>query len=130
MGRRAMRHAVDAAGLWLAALAMLGCPSTTSSRAEAGEAVVRRFFQALPSGDCAVLGPMLVTGQGVPPCEETVKDLREHGMGLVDVLDAKVDGRDPDAVVVRARVSLGGAERAEPFLFRVERQDEAWRLRL
>ncbi|RKG96868.1 hypothetical protein D7X32_34540 [Corallococcus carmarthensis] len=124
---RAVRHAVGAAGLWLAAL---GCTSTTSSKAEAGEAVVRRFFQALPSGDCAVLGPLLVTGQGVPSCEETVKDLREHGMGLVDVLDAKVDGRDPDAVLVRARVSQGGTERSEPFLFRVERQGDGWRLRL
>ncbi|WP_368671597.1 hypothetical protein [Corallococcus carmarthensis] len=122
-----MRHAVGAAGLWLAAL---GCTSTTSSKAEAGEAVVRRFFQALPSGDCAVLGPLLVTGQGVPSCEETVKDLREHGMGLVDVLEAKVDGRDPDAVLVRARVSQGGTERSEPFLFRVERQGDGWRLRL
>ncbi|RKH21011.1 hypothetical protein D7Y11_25350 [Corallococcus sp. AB018] len=130
MGRRAVRHAVGAAGLWLAALVMLGCPSMTSSKAEAGEAAVRRFFQALPSGDCSVLGPMLVTGQGVPSCEETVKDLREHGMGLVDVLDAKVDGRDPNAVVVRARVSQGGTERAEPFLFRVERQGDGWRLRL
>ncbi|RKH55530.1 hypothetical protein D7W81_36025 [Corallococcus aberystwythensis] len=127
---RAVRHAVGAAGLWLAALAALGCPSTVSSKAEAGEAVVRRFFQALPAGDCAVLGPMLVTGQGLPSCEETVKDLREHGMGLVDVLDAKVDGRDPDAVVVRARVSQGGTERPEPFLFRVERQGDGWRLRL
>ncbi|NOK20313.1 hypothetical protein HMI50_25155 [Corallococcus carmarthensis] len=125
--RRAVRHAVGAAGLWLAAL---GCTSTTSSKAEAGEAVVRRFFQALPSGDCAVLGPLLVTGQGVPSCEETVKDLREHGMGLVDVLEAKVDGRDPDAVLVRARVSQGGTERSEPFLFRVERQGDGWRLRL
>ncbi|WP_338282171.1 hypothetical protein [Corallococcus caeni] len=125
-----MRHAV---GLWLAVLGVLGvlgCPSTTSSKAEAGEAVVRRFFQALPSGDCAVLGPLLVTGQGVPPCEETVKDLREHGLGLVDVLDAKVDGRNPDAVLVRARVSQGGTERSEPFLFRVERQGDGWRLRL
>ncbi|MBZ4330992.1 hypothetical protein NR800_29515 [Corallococcus interemptor] len=127
MGRRAVRHAVGAAGLWLAAV---GCTSTTSSKAEAGEAAVRRFFQALPSGDCAVLGPLLVTGQGMPSCEETVKDLHEHGMGLVDVLDAKVDGRDPDAVVVRARVSQGGRERAEPFLFRVERQGDGWRLRL
>ncbi|RKG61552.1 hypothetical protein D7V80_34090 [Corallococcus sp. CA054B] len=127
MGRRAVRHAVGAAGLWLAAL---GCTSTVSSKTEAGEAAVRRFFQALPSGDCAVLGPMLVTGQGVPSCEETVKDLHEHGMGLVDVLDAKVDGRDPNAVVVRARVSQGGAERSEPFLFRVERQGDGWRLRL
>lgn len=127
MRRRAVRHAVGAAGLWLAAL---GCTSTGASGAEAGEAVVRRFFQALPDGDCAVLGPLLVTGQGVPACEETVRVLREHGLDLVEVLDAKVDGRDPNAVVVRARVSQGGTERAEPFLFRVERQGDGWRLRL
>lgn len=124
---RAVRHAVGAAGLWLAAL---GCTSTTSSRAEAGEAVVRRFFQALPSGDCAVLGPLLVEGAGASSCEDTLRTLREHDLRLVDIVEAKVDGRNADAVLVRARVSQGGAERSEPFLFRVERQGEGWRLRL
>lgn len=124
---RATRYAAGAVGLWLAALA---CMSTSSSKAEAGEAVVRRFFQALPSGDCAVLGPLLVSGEGLPSCEESVKDLREHDLHLVDVVEAKVDGRDPDAVLVRARVAQGGKERAEPFFFRVERQADGWRLRL
>ncbi|CAM3826697.1 hypothetical protein G4177_00870 [Corallococcus sp. ZKHCc1 1396] len=116
-----------AVGLWLA---LSACSSSTSAKTEAGEAAVRRFFQALPSGDCAVLGPLLVSGQGLPSCEDTVKDLHEHDLRLVDVVEAKVDGRDPDAVLVRARVSQGGRERREPFVFRVERQAEGWRLRL
>ncbi|RKH16228.1 hypothetical protein D7X74_16180 [Corallococcus sp. CA047B] len=126
MGRGA-RYVAGAVWLWLAASA---CTSTTSSKAEAGEAVVRRFFQALPSGDCAVLGPLLVKAPGLPSCEDTVKDLREHDLHLVDIVEAKVDGRDPDAVLVRARVSQGGKERPEPYFFRVERQADGWRLRL
>ncbi|WP_244238444.1 hypothetical protein [Corallococcus terminator] len=121
------RWVLGAVGLWLAAPA---CTSAVSEKAEAGEAVVRRFFQALPSGDCAVLGPMLVEGQGLSSCEDTVKDLREHDLHLVDIVEAKVDGRDPNAVLVRARVSQGGKERQEPYFFRVERQAEGWRLRL
>ncbi|MCY1046766.1 hypothetical protein OV208_36015 [Corallococcus sp. bb12-1] len=124
---RVTRYVVGAVGLWLAAPA---CTSATSAKVEAGEAVVRRFFQALPSGDCAVLGPMLVEGQGLPSCEDSVKDLREHDLHLVDIVEAKVDGRDPNAVLVRARVSQGGKERQEPYFFRVERQSEGWRLRL
>lgn len=121
-GRRA-----GVAGLVLAALA---CAPTSSTKAEAGEAAVRRFFTALPSSDCAVLGPMLATGGSARPCEETVKELREHGFALVDIVDSKVDGRDPEAVMVRARVSRNGEVRQEPYLLRVERQGGVWRLRL
>jgi hypothetical protein len=115
---------VGAAVLWLAAS---GCTSTTSTKTEAGEAAVRRFFQALPSGDCAVLGPLLVAGAS---CEDALKGLREHDLRLLDIVDATVDGRNPDAVLVRARVSQGGAARQEPYVFRVERQGDGWRLRL
>ncbi|RJS22018.1 hypothetical protein DRW03_16275 [Corallococcus sp. H22C18031201] len=112
------------------ALLALACAPTTSVKAEAGEAAVRRFFAALPSRDCAVLGPMLATGGGARPCEDTVRELREHGLMLEEVLEAKVDGRDPNAVLVRARMSSDGAVRREPYLLRVEQQAGSWRLRL
>jgi hypothetical protein len=111
----------------LLACAALGC---TPSKTKSAEATVRRFFSALPSEDCAVLGPLLATGAGARPCAETVRELRAHGYGLVEVVGSEVDGRDPDAVLVRTRVSLAGVPREEPLVLRVERQGDGWKLRL
>ena len=110
------------------ALALLACTSA-SSKTEAAEETVRRFFAALPSEDCAVLGPLLATGGSARPCVETVRELREHGFSLVGIAGSSVDGRDAEAVIVRARVASGGVERKEPWLLRVERQAGAWRVR-
>jgi hypothetical protein len=112
---------------WLM-LAALACTSA-SSKTTAAEETVRRFFAALPSEDCAVLEPLLATGGGARPCEETVRELREHGMSLVGIVSSTVDGRDSEAVIVRARVARDGQERQEPWLLRVERQAGAWRVR-
>jgi len=107
---------------------VLAC-SSASSKTEAAEATVRRLFEALPSEDCAVLGPLLATGAGMRSCEEVVAELREHGLSLVDIVESKLDGRDPDAVLVRARVARGGEVGKEPWLLRVERRSGAWRVR-
>jgi hypothetical protein len=109
-------------------LAALAC-KPSESKTEAAQASVRRFFEALPAGDCAVLGPLLA-GDGSARCRQTVEELHAHGFTLVEVLDARVDGRDPDAVLVRARVAKDGKVREEPFLLRVERHPDGWRLRL
>lgn len=114
----------------LLALAALACSSLETRKKEEAQATVRAFFTALPTGDCKVLGPMLATGGSARPCEDTVRELHEHGMELVEVLDAVVDGRDPNAVLVRAKLARDGAVRAEPFVLRVERQDGEWKLRL
>ncbi len=97
---------------------------------EEAQASVRAFFAALPARDCPVLGPLLAMGGSARPCEDTVRELHEHGMQLVDIVDATVDGRNPDAVLVRARLARDGAVRAEPYVLRVERQDGGWKLRL
>ncbi|XXF77769.1 hypothetical protein P2318_32675 [Myxococcaceae bacterium GXIMD 01537] len=110
---------------WLA-FALLGC---TPSKTESAETVVRGFFTALPSEDCAVLGPMLATGGGAKPCPETVRDINAHGYSLVDIVESRVDGRDPDAVLVRARLAQGGVTREAPLVLRVERQAGGWKLR-
>jgi hypothetical protein len=118
-----------ACGLLLA-LVTLACTSSESRKKEAAEASVRAFFTALPAGDCKVLGPMLATGGSAQPCEDTVRELLEHGMELVEVLDAAVDGRDPDAVLVQAKMARDGAVRETPYVLRVERQGGGWKLRL
>ena len=118
------------AGTWAGwlLLASLACTSS-ASKARAAEETVQRFFAALPSEDCAVLAPMLATGGSARSCEETVRDLREHGFALLGIVESRVDGRDEEAVIVRARVARDGEERQEPWLLRVERQAGVWRMR-
>lgn len=120
---------VSAVGLALA-LGLLACSPSPAKKLEAAQASVRRFFEALPSADCAVLGPLLATGGSARPCAETVEELHSHGFQLVEILGAQVDGRNPEVVLVQARVARDGAVREEPFLFRVENQGGGWRLRL
>ncbi len=115
-------------GCWMA-LSTLACSSPAEKKAQAAEASVRRFFAALPEGDCAVLGPMLATGGSARPCADTVRELLDHGYELVDILDAKVDGRNAGVVLVRARVAQNGRLKEEPLLLRVERQEGGWKLR-
>jgi hypothetical protein len=109
---------------------MLACAPSEARKKEAAQASVRAFFAALPGRDCAVLGPLLATGGSAKPCEDTVSELHEHGMQLVDIVDATVDGRNPNAVLVRARLARDGAVREEPYVLRVEHQDGGWKLRL
>ena len=105
-----------------------GCVSSEARKSEAARDAVRRFFEALPSADCAQLGPSLAGPADT--CPATLEDLRSHGVSLLEVLDAQVDGRDPDAVLVRARVARDGRVREQPLLVRVERHPEGWKLRL
>jgi hypothetical protein len=119
---------VPRAALWLGLLAALACNSE-SRKTEAARSTVQRFFEALPARDCAVLGPLLI-GKAADTCQATVDDLSAHGFSLVEVLDAKVDGRDPNAVVVRARVARDGQVREQPLLLRVEQHPDGWKLRL
>jgi hypothetical protein len=131
---RSPRHGsavrVARAASLLLALATLACSSSEAKKKEAAQQSVRAFFTALPEGDCATLGPMLATGGSAKPCEDTVRELREHGMQLVDIVDAKVDGRNPEAVLVQAKLARDGAVREAPFVLRVEYQNGGWKLRL
>jgi hypothetical protein len=122
-------RAVPRAALWLGLVAALGCKSSETRKTEAARATVQRFFEALPTGDCAELGPLLI-GQAADSCRETVDELNQHGVSLVEVLEARVDGRDPNAVVVRTRVARNGKVREEPMLVRVEQHPDGWKLRL
>ncbi len=124
MSRKALR--VRGMAWWV--LAVLGC-AATPSKTQAAEAAVRHFFAVLPGEDCRVLAPLLATGGSARPCVETVRELRAHGLALVEIVGSAVDGRDAEAVIVRARVAHGGRERAAPWLLRVEQQGGTWRVR-
>jgi hypothetical protein len=111
-------------------LATLACSSAAEKKTQAAQAAVRTFFTALPSRDCGVLGPLLATGGGARPCAETVEELHSHGFELLTIVDAAVDGRDANAVLVRAKVAQDGAAKDEPIILRVEHEAGGWKLRL
>lgn len=107
-----------------------GCGKRSSPEAEKlaqAQEAVSRFFAALPSADCAELDKLLVRQKG-GDCRKVVEDLRRHGFRLVEVLGAKVDGRNPDGVIVRVRIQEDGKQREAPLL--VERHPDGWKLRL
>jgi hypothetical protein len=118
----------------LAALVLLapGCEQRSSGADKPAQAseVVRRFFAALPSGDCAVLGRMFVSELPGRECRSVVDEMNRHDVRLVDVVDARVDGRNPDAVIVRVRLQEGGKPKDAPSLYRVEKHPDGWKLRL
>ncbi|MCI0671575.1 MAG: hypothetical protein L0Y64_14035 [Myxococcaceae bacterium] len=107
---------------------LAGCrPAVT--RTEEATDVVRRFFAALPEGNCDQLAPLLVTGADAQPCAAVVAELNRHAVRLLEVESAQEDGRNPDAILVRARLAQGGVPRANASILRVERQGSTWRLR-
>ena len=57
-----------------------------------------------------------------------MRELNEHTVRLQEVLSTQADGRSPEAVMVRARLSYGTHVKSQ--LLRVERHEGTWRLRL
>jgi hypothetical protein len=124
-----LRGVVSAGGVLLA-LALLACASSEARKVEEARAAVRDFFTGLGSRDCAALAPLLATGGSAKSCEDTVRELHEHQLELLDIVDATVDGRDANAVLVRIKVARDGAVKEAPLVLRVEHQGGRWKLRL
>lgn len=113
--------------LWLGALAV-GCSRSPDPRE--AERTVQRFFAAVPSGDCAVLRPMLANAESDAHCQKIVDELNGHGVRLIGIQGARVDGRDKTALIVTTAIEKDGAPREQPLLVRVETKGGQWRIRL
>jgi len=108
-----------------------GCakhPLTNEEKLAQAQETVKRFFAALPGKDCAVLSSMLVIGPGDDDCATMIDPVVQHGLRLVEVLGSEVDGRNPEAVMVRVRLERDG-QRREVSL-RVEHHPEGWKLKI
>ncbi len=57
-----------------------------------------------------------------------VEELGHREVELVDIAEAYVDGRDPDAVVVRVQIEDRGE--VNEMLMRVIREDGDWKLKM
>jgi len=102
---------------------------STATDADAAVGVVQRFFAALPAADCGALGPLLAPDTQGRPCDEVVAEMNAHELRLLEIASAVPDGRDRDAILVRAQLSQDGKPLKQPAVLRVVRHDGAWRLR-
>lgn len=93
---------------------------------KAAEETAQRYLGALQAKDCASL-PSLVKGPlSAEECQHDVKAFAEHDAELVRVVGAKLDGRDPSAILVTVLLRFGATRREE--VFRVERDGSQWKV--
>lgn len=118
--------------LGLGLLAVGGCSCDEEQSAEDKERhareAVRTFYQGLEQESCEVISPLLVQDHTEADCQELVEELSHRGVELVEVESATVDGRDPDAVIVKVRIRDRG--QVNEMLMRSEREGDAWKLRM
>lgn len=111
------------------AFVLAACGGGGDSDLDGAKAQVRTLFAAIDRGDCAVVRALLREATDDAACAKVVHEWRDEiHVRLVDVPDARRDGRDPNAIIVRTTVIRRGTQ--EELLVRVTHQGDAWRLAL
>jgi len=96
---------------------------------DGAKAQVRRFFDAVAHADCATMGALVAETQDPAKCAKLVHEWQDDlHVRLIDIADARRDGRDARAIIVRASVMRREAQK--DMLVRVTREGGAWRLGL
>jgi len=111
------------------ALALSACGTHTAERNELADAQtqVRRFFDAIASGDCPTLGSLVPAINEREACAKLLHEWRDDlRIKLIDLPDARRDGRDRGAIIVRATVLR--REQQQTMLVRVTHEKGVWQL--
>ncbi|MDQ3035467.1 MAG: hypothetical protein M3Y87_23885 [Myxococcota bacterium] len=118
-------------GVFVLASGIAGCTECGGGRDRAAEARgrVEQLFAAGNARDCETTRALMPRVTNEHECEELFEDWEHHGMELLEIVDARVDGRDEHAVVVRCRVRMRGRER-EMLVRAEETEDGRWGLSL
>jgi len=113
-------------------LAVGGCDCSEDQSAEEktqhAEQAVRAFYEGLEQESCDIISPLLVQDHTEADCQELVEELGHRDVELVEIVSAKVDGRDPNAVIIKVRIRDRGD--VNEMLMRAEREDDDWKLRM
>ncbi len=129
--------------LIVVAFVLAGCRSAPASDSSpdmsAGfgpaEDVVKRFFGAAETGDCATLGKILVlpdAGTFTPEaCEGITHDFSESKTHLLRIVESKVDGRDKSVVLVSTDVEFKKKKTGDvhQWVIRAEWRNGMWKVR-
>ena len=128
-----VRRRLAAAALLASAALGAAVVARAVRRPEEPGAVVARFFAAVERRDCDAakklvageLGRSLARPDG---CQAFFDEYASHRVKFGGALAARADGRDANARIVDARISMNDHERTQ--LLRVERAraDSAWRM--
>lgn len=110
---------------------LAGCTAevteTPPDPAEA-QAQVERYFRAVASEDCRTVRALQPSIASDEACAELLHEWEEHGVALVEIVGARPDGRDRDAIIVRARVRRNA--RVNETLIRATRSARGWTVRM
>ncbi len=90
--------------------------------------LTRAFFKAVDDSDCKLIVANLTTGATMADCEEFVREWKGHSLELMEVVEAKRDGRNPKAIIVRVRVK--GKKGEKITLVRVVSNKDRWAVKL
>jgi hypothetical protein len=126
--RRAPGHRVERRLLLrLAVVLLFGCHHQASLPLGGAEETVRDFFAAAENGDIARLAPLLIDPAGETRARTIIADFGQHQAHLVRVVGSTVDGRDPNAALVKVELSFSG--KSHQWIMKVQHGDAGWRLR-
>lgn len=93
------------------------------------EAIVTRWYQAVEAGDCKTILAITADKMTQENCDGLITDFREHGAKFLGVAEAKLDGRDKQAVLVTARLSFTNRYGSDKkWITRAVRTSDGWRV--
>jgi hypothetical protein len=81
-------------------------------------------FQAIADRNCAAARSVIPRLETEEACAELFDESQQHGLALLEIVDARNDGRDMHAVIVRCRVHLNDGERE--MLVRATETETGW----
>ena len=91
------------------------------------EQVLKDFLKAVEAEDCTLAVQLMDKGATREDCEDFVRNWKGHDMKFLGIDRSYVDGRNPNAIVVRALVQK--AKKQKTTLFRLVREGDQWKLR-
>lgn len=111
------------------ALGLTACQGAARDSDELDQARVQvhRFFDALGQSDCPTLASLLPAAREPGGCDKLLHEWRDDlHIKLIDLPDARRDGRDRRAIIVRATVLRHDEEKT--MLVRVTHEQGVWQL--
>jgi hypothetical protein len=110
--------------MWM--LAGCGRGAKSDSFLDDAKQQVRTFFSAAASDDCTTLRTLHAKLTSQKDCEGFLHLWHEDNIQLVEILDAKRDGRDARAAIVRVRMET--RNKSKDVLVRAVRDQNHWNI--
>ncbi|MGZ3421569.1 MAG: hypothetical protein ACXVEF_43890 [Polyangiales bacterium] len=104
-----------------------GRAGETEADRVAAKQTLERYFRAVNAKDCVEAGLALQKTLSPKDCDALKASAEHSPIVLVEILEAKPDGRENNVVLLRARIRKVNESEA---IYQVERTPQGWRVRL